>query len=50
MGYTLQQFKAYQAGADKVERAKLASLLNVVVVGSRGDGKAVEKLFKALAG
>lgn len=50
MDYTLAQLGAYAKGAAQVENEKLAALLNVITIGSRGDGKAVEKMVKALGG
>lgn len=34
----------------KLENERLAALLNVITIGSRGDGKAVEKMAWALSG
>lgn len=50
MEYTLGQIRLYSDAAARVENERLAALLNVITVGSRGDGKAVEKMLKALGG
>jgi hypothetical protein len=50
MGYTLGQFRAYQAAAAAVQNEKAALLLNLIYVGTQGAGKNVEKLVKALGG
>lgn len=48
MDYTLAQLGAYSKSAMVVEREKLAALLNVITVGSRGNGKALDNMQKAL--
>lgn len=50
MGYTLGQLRGYAAGAVAVQNERLAALVNVIAVGSRGDAKAMAKMVKALNG
>lgn len=50
LDYTLGQFQGYGRAVAKLENQRYAALLNVITIGSRGDGKAVEKMMAALNG
>lgn len=50
MDYTLGQFQAFSAAAEKLENERYAALLNVIAIGSQGYSKAVEKMLKTLCG
>lgn len=49
-GYTLGQFHGFSEAVARIEAQRMAALLSVITIGSRGDGKAVEKMAQALNG
>lgn len=49
-GYTLGQFHGFSRAVTKLEKDRMAALLSVITIGSRGDGKSVEKMGNTLSG
>lgn len=50
MGYTLGQFQAFGGAIVRLENERLRGLMMATRIGVNGDGKAYEKMVKALGG